>query len=144
MPAQEVSRHVSTRPVIGVGAICVSDGRLLLVRRGRGWAAGTWAVPGGRLEAGETLAEGVARELFEETGLRGRVRQLCGIAERFAADHHFVILDYWVDLEEGAPAVAGDDAAEVRWASRADLDALPLVERLGEFLAEHGVLDLLR
>ena len=131
------------RPVVGVGAVCVRDGRLLLVQRGRGVARGTWSVPGGRVEHGELLTAAVVRELAEETGLRGRVQRLCGVAERIGADHHFVILDYWVEVGADQEAVAGDDAAAVMWASRADLARLPLVPRLDEFLAEHGVLDLL-
>lgn len=126
-------------PVVGVGAVCIRDGRLLLVLRRRGAAAGTWALPGGRLEAGEGLADGVARELREETGLRARVGALCGVAERIGAGYHYVILDYWVQEAAGEP-VAGDDAADICWASRADLDRLQLAPLLAEFLAEHGVL----
>lgn len=127
-------------PTVGVGAVVVRGGRLLLVLRGRGVAAGRWALPGGRLEPGETLAQGVARELAEETGLHGEVRGLCGVAERHGDGYHYVILDYWVDAPAGEP-VAADDAAAVRWASRADLDRLPLVGLLAAFLAEHTVLD---
>lgn len=127
------------RPEVAVGAVVVRDGRLLLVRRGRGVGRGRWSLPGGRVEAGETLAQALRRELREETGLDGTVGALCGVAERIGADHHYVILDYWVDVG-GREPVAGDDAAAVRWAGRADLDRLDLVERLVEFLAQHGVL----
>lgn len=125
-------------PQVAVGAVCVRDGRLLLVRRGRGVGVGSWSLPGGRLEHSEVLADAVLRELAEETGLGGRVGPLCGIAERVFGDVHYVILDFWVDCDDGA-AVAGDDADEVAWASRADLDRLDLVPRLVEFLTEHGV-----
>lgn len=128
-------------PVVGVGAVCVRDGRLLVVRRGRGLAAGAWALPGGRQEPGETLQEAVARELTEETGLSGAVGPLCGVAERMGAGYHYVILDFWV--EPTGDAVAADDAAEVAWATRADLERLPLVPQLAEWLAEHGILDQL-
>ncbi|MDQ3973958.1 MAG: NUDIX domain-containing protein, partial [Actinomycetota bacterium] len=101
------------------------------------------ALPGGRVQWGERLAEAVTRELREETGLTGRAGTLCGIAERVSADHHYVILDYWVNVPEGQP-VAGDDAAAVCWASRDTLQQLPLVPQLVEFLTEHHVMDRLR
>jgi 8-oxo-dGTP diphosphatase len=129
------------RPEVAAGAVCVRGGRLLLVRRGRGVGAGAWSLPGGRVEAGELLADATLRELREETGLDGTVEGLCGIAERIGPDHHYVIVDHWV-AASGEP-VAGDDAAEVCWAGLGELRRLPLVDRLAEFLAEHGVLERL-
>lgn len=129
-------------PQEAVGAICVRRRRLLLVQRGGPPAAGRWSVPGGRVRPGETREDAVLRELAEETGLRGRLGALCGVADRVVDGHHYRIHNYWVDAT-GGDAVAGDDAAAVRWASRAELAALDLVPLLHVFLDEHGVLERL-
>lgn len=128
-------------PQVAVGAIVVLDGSLLLVRRGRGPAAGEWSVPGGRVEPGELLAEAVVRELREETGLEGVCGRLVGIAERLDDDHHFVILDYEATVLDGADPRAGDDAAEVAWVPLHLVAEQRLVEGLAEFLHEHGIID---
>jgi ADP-ribose pyrophosphatase YjhB (NUDIX family) len=120
--------------------VAVVDDSLLLIRRGRGPAQGTWSVPGGRVEAGETLAEAVVRELFEETGLAGVCDGMLGWVERIGPDHHFVILDFLVTVLDDAPPVAGDDAAEARWVPLAEVADLDLSEGLAEFLHDHGIL----
>ncbi len=135
-------RHPAHVPEVAVGAVCIRSARLLLVRRGRGVAVGAWSLPGGRLEFGETIAEGIRRELLEETGLHGTIGPLCGIAERVVDGHHYVIVDHWVSVDD-AEAVAADDADDVVWASRDDLERLQLVTRLREFLDAHRVTDLL-
>ncbi len=132
---------MSEHAEVCVGAVVVEDERLLLIRRGRGPAAGEWSVPGGRVERGELLAEAVVRELAEETGLEGVCGELIGWVERVGADHHFVILDFAVSLLDPlAQPVAGDDAAEVAWVPIADVAEQRLVEGLAEFLHEHGII----
>jgi 8-oxo-dGTP diphosphatase len=120
--------------------VSVLDGNLLLVRRGHGPAAGEWSIPGGRLEAGETIAEAVVREVREETGLESVCGPLVGWVERFDDGHHFVILDFEVTVLDDAAPRAGDDAAEAAWVALADVADLRLVDGLAEFLHEHGYL----
>jgi 8-oxo-dGTP diphosphatase len=128
------------RPEVCVGAVVVVDGRLLLVRRGHGPAAGEWAVPGGRVEAGELLAEAVVREVAEETGLEAVCGELVGWVERISDAAHFVILDFFATVLDDREPVAGDDAAEAAWVPLDDLGDYVLVEGLAEFLHEHGII----
>jgi len=129
-----------SRPDVAVGAVCVHADALLLVRRGRGPAAGEWAVPGGRVEWGETLHEAVVRETAEETGLEVVVDRFLGWVERLGDTHHYVILDFAVTaLDPARPLVAGDDAAEAAWVPVPELSEVRLVGGLHEFLRDVGV-----
>jgi len=135
---------VTTPPVLAVSAVAVDDGCLLLVHRaGDRPDGGRWAVPGGRVEPGERLHEAVVRELAEETGLRVRCRDLVGWAERIGPEHHYVILDFRVELLDANPrgaAVAGDDASALDWVPLSDVATHHLVPGLAEFLVDHGVI----
>lgn len=130
-------------PEVCVGAVVVDAGDILVVRRGRGRAAGEWSVPGGRVEAGETLAEAVVRELAEETGLEGVCDDFVGWVERIDAEAHYVILDFRVTVLERRAPIAGDDAAEAAWVPLGDVAELRLVDGLAEFLHEHGILGVI-
>jgi 8-oxo-dGTP diphosphatase len=125
-----------------VGAVVVEDGRLLLIRRGHGPGQGEWSVPGGRVEAGELLAEAIVRELAEETGLEGVCGELIGWVERVGEDHHFVILDFAVTLlDPEAEPVAGDDAQEAAWVPLHEVADVQLVEGLAEFLHDNEIIE---
>ena len=130
----------AARPIVAVGAVVVDHDRLLLVRRGRGPAAGSWSVPGGRVEVGETLAEAVTRELREETGIEGVCGPLLGWAERIDESDHFVILDFEVTLVGDDAVVAGDDAAEAVWVELHDVGELDLVDGVAELLYDNGII----
>jgi ADP-ribose pyrophosphatase YjhB (NUDIX family) len=121
--------------MIGVGGVVVHDGRTLLIRRGSAPLKGEWSIPGGLLEVGETIEQGVVRELAEETGLDVQVVELIEVFERiFPAppnadgtpgdaarpQYHFVILDYLCEIRGGTIAVASD-ALEFAWAREEDL-----------------------
>lgn len=101
------------------GIVRDADDRLLLVLRGRPPAQGTWSVPGGRVEAGESDTEATAREVLEETGLRVAVGRLVGIVERAApGGGTYVIRDFQctpVDDADVADVHGGDDADDARW-----------------------------
>lgn len=132
------------RPELCVSAVAIDDDRLLLVRRGRGRAAGLWALPGGRVEEGELLAEAVVRELEEETGVEGACGELLGVVELLFDDDsgapHQVVLAHRVLVMEGEDPIAGDDAAEAAWVPLGDVVDLRLVPGLAEFLHDHEVI----
>lgn len=125
------AREYPERPIVGVGGVVISQGRALLVRRGAPPLQGEWSIPGGMLETGETILEGVRRELAEETGVQVRVNGLIEVFERISLDeagkhkYHYVVLDYYCDAIGGEPR-AGSDAAAVTWVSEKDLDAYAL------------------
>ena len=121
--------------MVGVGGVVIDAGRALLVRRGSAPLLGEWSIPGGLLNVGETLVEGLSRELAEETGLDVNVVELIEVFERiFPAppgedglpsdpakpQYHFVILDYLCQPRGGTLA-AGSDAAELAWVREDEL-----------------------
>jgi len=135
--------------MVGVGGVVVHEGRALLIRRGSAPLKGEWSIPGGLLEVGETLEQGVVRELAEETGLDVQVIELIEVFERIfpappGADgtpgdpsrpqYHFVILDYLCELRGGTIAAASD-AMEFAWATE---------ENLGKFNVTVAVKRVLR
>jgi len=126
-------REFPDRPLVGVGGVVIRDGRALLIRRASPPLEDQWSIPGGLLEVGETLREGVRRELLEETAIEVRVLELVEVFERIRLDasgkaqHHFVVLDYLCEALRGE-ASAGSDASEVAWAAPHELERYSLAE----------------
>jgi ADP-ribose pyrophosphatase YjhB (NUDIX family) len=127
-------------PHIGVGAIVIRDGKILMVQRGKEPAKGLWSVPGGRLEHGEYISDAVAREVKEETNLDVEVGELLGVFE-VVGDPHFVILDHIATVVGEERLNPGDDAAEVRWVKLKDLSKLECTPRFEEALKGWGLIE---
>ena len=126
-------------PTVAVGVVARdADGRLLLVLRGQAPHRGRWSLPGGRLEAGETMAQAAARELREETGLDARIGEVAGVVERIGADHHYVIVDLWAELAGDRAPAAASDAADARLVAISELPGMDLTPGLDEFLRGIG------
>ena len=126
-----MKREYPEHPLIGVGAVIVSDGRALLIRRGQPPLLGEWSLPGGVLECGETLRDAAIREAREETGLVVEVGEMLGVYERVIRSedgrvrYHYVLIDFLCRAVAGE-LKAGSDAAEAGWFSCEELPALRL------------------
>ena len=124
-----MAREYPDAPVAGVGGVVIRDGEVLLVRRAYPPRAGEWSLPGGRLELGESLVEGVRREVLEETGIEVEVGAVVEVFDRVHRDgdgrvrYHFVIVDF-LCRPVGGVLVAGDDAADARWVTLAEVAGL--------------------
>ena len=118
-----------TEPRVAVGAVVFNENKVLLVRRAQPPSQDVWAIPGGRVEIGETLQQAAEREIFEETGVTILAREPVYTFDYIDRDKsgrarfHYVIVDLSADYVGGKPR-AGDDAAEARWVSSEDLGAL--------------------
>ncbi len=117
-------------PRVAVGAVVWKNGKVLLIKRGRAPYLGSWSLPGGRQEAGETVSQAVVREIAEETGIRIAVIDVVAVVDLMdrpdgVLSIHYTVIDVVAKWIEGE-AVAADDAAAVVWADPGDLAALDL------------------
>jgi 8-oxo-dGTP diphosphatase len=135
-------RRAPQRRVPCVGALVHDDQRrLLVVRRAREPAIGRWSVPGGRVEGDETDHDALVREVLEETSLHVTVGLRVGTVQRPGPKGTiYDIRDYACSLSVVTTPVPGDDAAEVRWVTRRELQALDLTDGLWDALSEWGML----
>jgi ADP-ribose pyrophosphatase YjhB (NUDIX family) len=128
-----MQREHPQQPMVGVGALIVENGRVVLIKRGKAPLQGEWSIPGGMLELGETLRAGTEREAVEETGLTVRARELLGVFDRVVPDseqrivYHYVLIDFLCEVV-GGDLRAGADAADARWFTHQEIAGLPLAE----------------
>lgn len=126
-------REYPGAPIVGVGGVVIRDGRALLIKRGGPPLQGQWSIPGGTLELGESLQEGVRRELLEETGIEVKVLDLIEVFDRIFRDasgkiqYHFVIVDYLCEALSGEASPASD-VTHTAWVTQEDLQAYNLTE----------------
>ena len=133
-----MAREYPDRPVVGVGGVIIEEGRALLIRRGSEPLLGQWSIPGGTLELGESLQQGVARELLEETGIEVRVLDVIEVFDRIFPDapgeaqeagarpkFHYVIVDYLCERISGQ-ARAASDVTDVAYAAEDELEQFAL------------------
>ncbi len=128
-----IRREFPEVPFVGIGAIIIDGDRVLLIKRAKPPQQAQWSIPGGALEVGELVREAAVREAREETGLIVEPGELLGVYDRVLRDaehrvqYHYVLIDFLCRCVGGTLAAA-DDAAEVRWFTRAELPALQLAE----------------
>jgi 8-oxo-dGTP diphosphatase len=134
-----MKRSYPDHPIIGIGAVIIEGGRVLLVRRATEPLRGEWSVPGGMLELGEKLRDGVRREVLEETGLVVEPGEVLDVFDSiFTCDqgrtqYHYVLIDYLCRPVSGE-AMPGTDVSDVRWVSESDLPGMRLRDSIEQVL----------
>jgi ADP-ribose pyrophosphatase YjhB (NUDIX family) len=136
-----VKRRYPDQPVVGVGAIILNEGKILLEKRGNEPARGQWTIPGGVVEVGERLEEAVLRETLEETGLQASEPQLIDVVDQVHLDaegkieYHHVIVDYAVKAK-GEPRAASD-ADQLKWVPLGEVETYDLTPSFRRFFVEN-------
>ena len=133
-----MKRLYPNKPLIGVGAVIVCNGRILLEKRKDEPGKGKWSIPGGLVELGERAEQTVIREVREETNLEVENPELIDVVNSITFDdggrikYHFVIIDYFVKLK-GGTVKAADDAAELKWVPFNEVEKYDLTKTFRAF-----------
>ena len=124
-------RRYPSRPIVGVGVVILDADKVLLIKRGKPPRAGTWSLPGGAQESGETLKEAAIREIYEETNLKVEIIGLIDIVDSIRrdkkgdAEYHYTLIDFAARVTGGALR-AGDDAIDTRWFTLQEIKKLEI------------------
>ncbi len=133
-----MKRLYPKQPIIGVGAVIICDGKILLEKRKYEPGKGKWSIPGGLVELGENVEQTVIREVKEETGLDVEKPENIDVVDNIIKDkngeikYHFVIIDYFLKLI-GGTLKAADDAEELKWVPFANVEKYDLTKSFREF-----------
>ena len=132
-------REYPARPILAVGTIVVRDGCVLLARRGKPPGLGKWSVPGGAVDAGESLEDAARREIHEECGIEVELTDTIEVLQRVTRDDaqrvrfHYVIVDYVARWAAGEPRPSAE-ASEVRWVRPEEFEALDMTPGTAEVI----------
>ena len=124
-------RKYPSRPIVGVGVVILDADKVLLIKRGKPPRAGTWSLPGGAQESGETLKEAAIREIYEETNLKVEIMGLIDIVDSIRRDkkgdteYHYTLIDFAARVTGGALR-AGDDAIDSHWFTLQEIKELDI------------------
>lgn len=133
-----VKRIYPKQPVVGVGAVIIQNGKILLEKRKSEPGRGKWSIPGGLVELGESVSQTVVREVAEETGLEVCEPELIDVVDNVVRDengevkYHFVIIDFFVKLK-GGELKAQSDADELRWVPLGEVEKYDLTKTFRAF-----------
>jgi mutator protein MutT len=133
-----VKRLYPNQPIVGVGAVIICNGQILLEKRKNEPGRGKWSIPGGLVDLGESIEQTVIREVKEETCLEVKKPELIDVVDNVLKDkngeikYHFVIVDYFVKLG-GGMLKASSDAQELKWVRLDEVEKYDLTKSFREF-----------
>ena len=134
-----MKKEYPKQPIVGVGAIIIHNGKMLIVKRGSDPGKGKWSVPGGLVELGETVKEAVEREVLEECNLKVEASHLIDIVDNIIQDkngrikYHFIILDFFAKLR-GGKLKPNSEIIEAKWVPIDEVEKYDLTNTFKEFM----------